>query len=222
MVDIEKLMQENDNFVFDLYGTLIDIHTDEWADETWEKFCAFLDKEGITHPEIPAFRKDFFDLDKKYREASKEYEYPEIDILEVYKELFIKYGNSVPENLFDISYKFREASREYMRLFPGVDNFFNTLKRNGKKIFILSNAQASYTLPEIEYFKLDKMVDDFIISSDYGCMKPDIHFYDAIVTRNNLDKSRTVMFGDSKTNDYYGALNAGLHGCHIDGNTAWQ
>lgn len=222
MVDIEKLMQENDNFVFDLYGTLIDIHTDEWADETWEKFCAFLDKEGITHPEIPAFRKDFFDLDKKYREASKEYEYPEIDILEVYKELFIKYGNSVPENLFDISYKFREASREYMRLFPGVENFFNTLKRNGKKIFILSNAQASYTLPEIEYFKLDKMVDDFIISSDYGCMKPDIHFYDAIVTRNNLDKSKTVMFGDSKTNDYYGALNAGLHGCHIDGNTAWQ
>lgn len=222
MVDIEKLMQENDNFVFDLYGTLIDIHTDEWADETWEKFCAFLDEEGITHPEIPAFRKDFFDLDKKYREASKEYEYPEIDILEVYKELFIKYGNSVPENLFDISYKFREASREYMRLFPGVENFFNTLKRNGKKIFILSNAQASYTLPEIEYFKLDKMVDDFIISSDYGCMKPDIHFYDAIVTRNNLDKSRTVMFGDSKTNDYYGALNAGLHGCHIDGNTAWQ
>ena len=222
MVNIDLLMKENDNFVFDLYGTIIDIHTDEWAEETWLKFCDYLDNRGILHPDIKTFRKDFFDLDHQKRVEAVEYEYPEIDILEVYQELFIKYGNSVPTDLWDISYKFRECSREYMRLYPGFKDFINTLKRNGKEVFILSNAQASYTLPEIQLFDLDKIMDDFIMSSDFGCMKPDVHFYDTIISRNNLDRKRTVMFGDNKKNDYEGAINAGLHAVLIEGNTAWK
>lgn len=29
------------NYIFDLYGTLIDIRTDEWSEEPWEEFAAW-------------------------------------------------------------------------------------------------------------------------------------------------------------------------------------
>ena len=29
------------NYIFDLYGTLVDINTDEWSDDLWEKMALF-------------------------------------------------------------------------------------------------------------------------------------------------------------------------------------
>lgn len=213
---------EFDNYIFDLYGTLIDIHTDEYRDETWEKWIVFLDGAGIQHPALDRFRDDFFYKDKKHRQRPSVYEYPEIDVLQVYDELFTLYGNRQfsDAELFEISYRFREASRDYCRLYEGVPAFLQKLRALGKKIYILSNAQRSYTLYEIKHFQLDKMVDDYLISSDYGCMKPDKSFYNAIVRKHKLDRSRSVMLGDSYENDYRGAINAGLNAIWLSGATA--
>ena len=35
-----------DNYVFDLYGTLVDIHTEEDFPKLWEKLALFLDITG--------------------------------------------------------------------------------------------------------------------------------------------------------------------------------
>ena len=218
---MDKLF-EYDNFIFDLYGTLIDIHTDEYCDETWEKWIAFLDDGGIKHPGLDRFRDDFFRTDKEHRLRASVYAYPEIDILQVYDELFTLYGNrqfSAAE-LFEIAYRFREASRDFYRLFEGVPEFLQKLRAMGKKVYILSNAQRSYTLYEIMHFMLDQMVDDFLISSDYGCMKPDKSFYNAIVQKHSLDRSRSVMLGDSYENDYRGAISAGLNAVWLSGANA--
>ena len=213
-----------DNYIFDLYGTLIDIHTDEYRDETWEKWIAFLDDSGIKHPALARFRDDFFHTDKEHRLRPSVYEYPEIDILKVYDELFTLYGNRKfsEAELFELSYRFRAASRDYCRLFEGVPAFLKKLRALGKKVYILSNAQRSYTLYEITHFKLDELVDDFLISSDYGCMKPDKAFFNALVQKHSLDRSRSVMLGDSYENDYRGAINAGLNAIwlsSVDSNT---
>lgn len=213
---------EYDNYIFDLYGTLIDIHTDESCDETWEKWIAYLDDHGIKHPALARFRDDFFHKDKAHRQRASIYEYPEIDVLRVYDELFTRYGNRKlsEAKLFEIAYRFREASRDYCRLFEGVPEFLKKLRALDKKVYILSNAQRSYTLYEIIHFNLDEMVDDFLISSDYGCMKPDKSFFDAIVRKHSLDRSRSVMLGDSYENDYRGAINAGLHAIWLSGANA--
>ena len=36
-----KLPLTYDNYIFDLYGTLVDIHTDESATAIWEKLAMF-------------------------------------------------------------------------------------------------------------------------------------------------------------------------------------
>ena len=35
-----------DNYLFDLYGTLVDIHTDENAKELWKRLAYFMDIMG--------------------------------------------------------------------------------------------------------------------------------------------------------------------------------
>lgn len=208
-----------DNFVFDLYGTLIDLHTDEWATETWGKWIDYLDGKGRKHPPLADFRRDFFDLDREYREKPTPFDNPEIDVLDVYAELFERYGNTPvkPEELFEDSHMFRVFSTEYIRLFPKVKEFLVFLHEKGKKVFLLSNAQRSYTLPELEGFGLIPLFDDYLISSDYKCMKPDKAFFNALTAQNGLEKNKTVMFGDNYENDCLGAENAGLSAVWLSG-----
>lgn len=216
MNNIEKY----DYFIFDLYGTLIDLRTDEWDIQTWKKWGAILDEKKIKHPVSYIFRYQFFKKDKLYRKrmlSLGEYTNPEIDVIDIYKELFQKYGNKgLPEELiYEVSYQFRVASREYIKLFPGVEEFLKKIRESGKHAYILSNAQASYTLPEIKMFGLDELTDDFIMSSDYKCMKPDVKFFDELIVRHNMDKSKTVMIGDSLSSDIEGAGRAGIDSIHL-------
>ena len=38
-----------ENYIFDLYGTLVDIHTDEEDDKLWEALADFYDAHGATY-----------------------------------------------------------------------------------------------------------------------------------------------------------------------------
>lgn len=210
---------EYDNFIFDLYGTLIDLHTDEHCSRTWKAWMKMLNAKGIKHAYYPIFRHSFFKMDKEFRKIqlkTHSVDHPEIDVLDIYKILFKKYGNALNDkDIEDISYSFRCASIDYIRLYPNTIKYLDFLREKGKKIYILSNAQASYTRPEIVHFGLDKLVDDYYLSSDYGCMKPDIKYFNTIINDKKLDISRTIMIGDNMDSDINGALNAGLSAYQI-------
>ncbi len=211
-----------DNYIFDLYGTLIDIRTDEQAASTWKKWYKCLKKRRLSLPPYYTFRKDFFDLDKKKREeaaAEGKYTAVEIDIIPVYRELFERYGNGIlsDEELNEISYEFRISSRIYAKLFPGVEESLRQIAAAGKHPYILSNAQRSYTWPEITMFGLDRLTEDQLISSDFGCMKPDKAFFDILLDRYNMDRMRSRMHGDSAYSDIEGAKAAGIKYVHLTG-----
>lgn len=214
-----------DYYIFDLYGTLFDVCTDEHADDTWIKWCSYLDGKGIKHPDFSVMRDTFFRMDREEREkAAKEgrFEYPEIDVIPIYQTMFNNYGNYdiIDEDYNDISFAFRKASTHWLRFYPGVENCLKTLREIGKKLYILSNAQASYTRPEILMFGLDSKVDDYIMSSDYGCMKPDKAFFDAIIDRNGIDRDKALMIGDSLSSDIKGAQMSSLHSYHLSDDNA--
>ena len=88
------------NYIFDLYGTLVDIHTNEKKAYLWKK----------------------------------------------------------------------------MSLFPGVPEMLQRLKDAGKKVFLLSNAQALFTAPEISLLGLTKYFDGILLSSDAGVKNRIRHF----------------------------------------------
>ena len=71
---------------------------------------------------------------------------------------------------------FRALSRKFLRAYDGAEELLKELRRRGKGIYLLSNAQTDFTRPEIEMLGLTGYFDGIFISSEQGCRKPSPRF----------------------------------------------
>ena len=102
-----------------------------------------------------------------------------------------------------------------MYLYPDTFACLNGLKKAGKKLYLLSNAQRSFTWQELESTGLIPYFDGILISSDEGCMKPDPQFYEICCKRYQLEKAQSVMIGNEMGSDMAGAKAVGIDGFYI-------
>ena len=195
------------NILFDLYGTLIDIHTDEEKGSFWK---AFSKRTFEYHP----YKKE--ELKRKYFDycIKLSNEVDEIDILEVFRELFHQDLDTTKL----IASEFRRLSTKYIRLYPGVKKLLSKLREDGHNIYLLSNAQESFTIPELNKFELVPYFDGIAISSMYGYKKPSSSFYYALISKYNLGISNTIMIGNDYECDYKAAKSLGLKAIYIHSN----
>ena len=207
------------NYIFDLYGTLIDIHTDEYSKNFYKKYAKWLRRQGYSF-EWKLFHRLYTSTERQYRENALNesgYVKPEICIDDVFKAVFETKGYRVSEEeIVRLCENFRSISLIYMSLFPDTTACLEGLKKAGKKIFLLSNAQRSFTWMELEQSGLVPYFDGILISSDEGCMKPDPAFYDICCERYGLDKSQSIMIGNELNSDMAGAKAAGIDGFYIN------
>ncbi len=207
------------NYVFDLYGTLIDINTNEWQRKLWDKLAILYKYKGAGYSakEIAADYGKYVDAEKR-RVRRRHPEYTEIDIKieKVFRKLFTAKGvKPSKREIREICTAFRCYSTTYIRLYDGVLDLMDTLKSKGKRIYLLSNAQRGFTENELNMFGLIPYFDGIIISSDEECSKPDRHYYDILVERFGLDRGETIMIGNDYIADIKGAHDAGLHSLYI-------
>lgn len=200
------------DLIFDLYGTLVDIHTEE-NDLVWEKTALYFGFYGAAYsgPELKAAFQNA--MHNREAQAGQSYEcFPDIPFEEIMKELFIAHG--VKENTDTLSLNaaqvFRISSIEYICLYPHVKAALNTLKENGYRLWLLSNAQRAFTAYELRLLGLDHCFDGIYISSDYMCRKPDVRFFMALIDAQQLDPAKCLMIGNDRTTDIAGAQTAGL------------
>jgi len=200
------------DLIFDLYGTLVDIHTEE-DDRVWEKTAFYFGFYGAryTGPELKAaFRSAMAEREAK---AGQSYEcFPDIPFEQVMGELFREKG--VTENAdtlgFQAAQLFRISSLAYVRLYPGVLEALAALREKGCRLWLLSNAQRVFTAFELKLLGLGEQLDGIYISSDYQCRKPDTRFFRALIEEQKLDVSRCLMIGNDLETDIAGARAAGL------------
>lgn len=62
---------------------------------------------------------------------------------------------------------FRILSTDYVKLYDGVTDLLEALKKKGKKIYLLSNAQRIFTEYEMHTLGIAKYFDDIFISSTW-------------------------------------------------------
>ena len=172
-----KLPLTYDNYIFDLYGTLVDIHTDESDTAIWEKLAMFYGYYGALYEakELKAryetlvksseaeLKKKLEDMDiEKQNEASDaqfaiSYAHeasPEIHIEDVFEKLYEEKGvNPTKELSVHTGQFFRVMSTEYIKLYPGTKEMLKELKKAGKNVYLLSNAQRIFTAYEIDVSK---------------------------------------------------------------------
>ena len=205
--------------MFDLYGTLIDINTDEWDMKLWEKLTILYRYKGAryTAEEINKLYNQFVEDEKKrVRRRHPEYSVIDIKIEKVFKKLFtVKGVKTTKRELAEICTAFRCYSTKYIKLYDGVLDLLDTLKAKGKGVYLLSNAQRLFTENELNMFGLTKYFDGIVISSDEECSKPDTHYFDILIDRYGLEKAETIMVGNDFISDIQGAHDAGLRSLYI-------
>lgn len=200
------------DFIFDLYGTLVDIHTEE--DETvWEKTALYFGYYGA-HYTAGSLKSAFeSELKKRQAKAGQSYEcFPDIPFHEVMADLFRHKG--IAENADSLGIQaaqlFRISSTEYIRLYPDVLDALAGLRKTGYRLWLLSNAQEMFTKYELEHLGLTNSFDGIYLSSCYGCRKPDVRFFRALLDGEQLDPKKCLMIGNDRETDMAGAKAAGI------------
>ncbi len=207
------------NYIFDLYGTLIDIRTDEEKIELWEKMAIFY---GYRKANYSAFelRQTYHAmcgaLKLETQKKHPDYQKVDFDLTRVFRKLYEAKGVKVSDELASMTANvFRCYSTDFIKLYDGVEDLLKTLKSKGKNIYLLSNAQHDFTLPEIDMLGLREYFDDILISSDFECSKPDTHYFEILFERNSLKKEDSIMIGNDCVSDIKSAHNFGIKSLYI-------
>ena len=200
------------DLILDLYGTLVDIHTEE-DDTVWEKTALYFGYYGAAY--TGSALRDAFQraMAEKKAKAGQSYEcFPDLPFEPVLAQLFREKG--VEEDADRLgkhaAQLFRICSTEYIRLYPGVTDALKSLREKGYRLWLLSNAQHVFTAYELNHLGLTPYFDGIYLSSDFSCRKPDIRFFTALLEEQKLDPSKCLMIGNDLDTDIAGAKNAGL------------
>ena len=200
------------DLIFDLYGTLLDIHTEE-NDLVWEKTALYFGFYGAhysTRELKAAFQAE---LQKREAKAGQSYEcFPDIPFEQVMAALFRARGVEEDADVLGVNAAqlFRISSIEYVRLYPHVLEALAELRKKGCRLRLLSNAQRVFTAYELRHLGLGEQLDGIYISSDYRCRKPDVRFFRALLEEQGLSAERCLMIGNDRQTDIAGAKAAGL------------
>lgn len=208
-----------DNYIFDLYGTLVDIHTEDEKPEVWEKMALFYGYyNAVYRPE--ELQKRFMQLTAENHSQSDRHEaFPEIKIEQVFFRLFDEKKATADETLaVHAGQFFRILTTEYVRVYEGAAELLSDLKSCGKKIYLLSNAQRIFTEYEMHLLKLTDYFDDIFISSECGVKKPDKLFFRLLMDKHRLDAGKSIMIGNDMDSDIKGAGQMGLSTFYIHSN----
>ncbi len=207
--------------LFDLYGTLADIHTEDDAPVVWRKLALFYGYHGA-HYAPKELRAAFHaGMAAQNATAGQSYEgYPDMPVEPVLESLFCQKGaaDGARQNAAAAAQVLRLAQTRYIRLYPGVKAALAALRADGHRLILLSNAQAAFTAPELAHLGLVPYFDAVYLSSDHRCRKPDPRFFAVPVREHGLDPARCLMIGNDAATDIAGAKAAGMAALYLHTN----
>lgn len=201
------------NIIFDLYGTLVNIHTNENKSNLWKKLSLFYSYNGANY-KPNEMKKAYVTKVKNKTDENTKTKYPDINLPLVFRELYADKGVNVDKELVSYSMRlFRSLSTEYIGLYPGVKSLLNELKSRNKKIYMLSNGQREFTVPELNYLGIHDYFDGLYSSSDIEICKPDKAFFNYLIENEHLNKEESIFVGNDDVCDVEGSKAASLEDC---------
>ena len=211
-----KEMKDYRNYIFDLYGTLVDIRTDEHSPAFW-KNCTILFAGHGAEYEYSELKDAYFEAIHLLEEERKEEgHHIEIDIYDVFEELCSRKNVKADRKLIEkTAEKFRALSIRHIRLYAGAKELLTVLREKGKKVFLLSNAQTLFTIGEMKDLGIYDLFDAIFISSACGYKKPDVCFLKQLVDRFDLNIEESLMIGNDLCSDIQMANDAGMDNYYI-------
>ncbi len=207
------------DYIFDLYGTLADICTDESPAVFWEGAAADAETYGARYTG-ETLRREYLRLcaDEVRLRAGTEPDAPkrfvEPELLNVFVRLLPKGADAAA-----FARAFRKRSTLWIRPMPHALETLDALRKGGARTYLLSNAQSCFTRFELDALGLTERFDGILLSSDAGMKKPYRGLFELLLDRYGIDRKTAVMVGNDAVADISGAEGAGLSSRYIH---TWQ
>jgi len=201
--------------IFDCYGTLIDIKTDEESLTTYDAVSNWLIYQGIRISSDELMNKYKRTVDEELERSGQKY--PEVKLEGIFTKICGQYANSNIHGTtvgVEIARTFRAASLKQLKVLP---NSLRLLKKfNGYPMAIVSNGQRAFSEPELRYLGLHSYFKFVIFSSDVGYQKPDPRIFMSSTEQLGLKPREILFIGDSFDNDITPAERLGMKAMHIN------
>ncbi len=195
-----KSLKRYRHYIFDFYGTLADIRTDETQKKLWEKMARWYGRHGAAYKakELQnaylAFCSD--------EQANSPDPLFEIELRRVFARLYAEKGCRPEESLTEeTAVFFRRCSTEKLELYPWTRPLLLRLRAAGAGIYLLSNAQACFTEYELKKLGIDRSFDGIVLSSDAGVRKPSPAIMERLLKTYGLKPQDCLMTGNDRTTD---------------------
>jgi putative hydrolase of the HAD superfamily len=222
--------------LFDIYGTLIDITTDESDIAVYEALSKWLEYKYIylsadqlkwlykeefarrigTEAARKKLEEDVFKsiIDEfETRLAALQEAHPDADVREVFKSIVQRFTQRTPEELehmaTDLSHLFRAMTRKRIFLYPTVKPALDQMQKR-YRLGIVSNAQEAFTMPELALYGLQPYFETIVLSSQAGVKKPNSRIFARALANLNEKPDRVVFVGNDMTADMMGASKLGM------------
>ena len=206
------------NYIFDLYGTLIDIETDEESESFWQDMCEYYNDFGTSYSPMELKRR-YHEYCNREEKALIE-DYPEIKLEKVFLSLLEEGGGYSPIDRYEwtllCAQYFRALSRKKLVTYKDTITLLKTLKQQEKRVYLLSNAQTCFTLDEMLKCKITPYFNGIYFSSDYGVKKPSRAFMEILLKNERLKVEESVMIGNDLTSDICVASKVGMKSIFIN------
>ncbi len=194
--------------VFDHYGTLVDIWTNEGKPEIFHYLSLYLQYFGA-HTTRDKLRSSFEEERERYVKKTRE-PYPEVDLEIVFKKILQKHQLGNPFLTESCCKLYRLLSLERIKLFPDTLAVLKEIKRTGHPMALVSDAQKVFALDEIRFLGLTEFFPYLVLSTYVGFKKPDPRLFAIASSLLNIDPSEMVYIGDNPDKDIEGAKQTGM------------
>lgn len=204
-----KVLIKNKAVFFDLYGTLIDIRTDEHDFSTYEVLSRYLSYHSVFISSNELKNAYFERINQQLTQSNETF--PEVDIYSIFFDIMHTYGKDKYTNktVIDVSMLYRSLT---IRRFEPFEGIYENLAEicNNYKTALISDAQWVFTEPEIKILGIDRFLKYRFFSSRYGYKKPDERLFKIAMKKLDVKPENSLYIGDNPSRDLVGAKNAGM------------
>ena len=99
---------------------------------------------------------------------------------------------------------------------PGAEEAVERLSKK-YKLYLASNGTAKVQAGRLASANISRFFEEVFVSQEIGANKPSPEYFERCFAKiPGLDKSKTIMVGDSLTSDILGGQNAGIATCWVN------
>lgn len=201
--------------LFEPYGTLLDLETDERDWYAYLNLARFLEYRGVRFS-ADELRWLWFERVARHQ-ATGDGAYPEFRARTVWQELLTEHAGPswLPLDLesgtllTDLTMLHRALTRRTLRLMDGVRPLLEELAGR-VRLGIVSDCQPEYVLPELQIAGIDHHFQARVVSGAQGFRKPDARLFAKALRTLGVPAGQALFVGVDTGRDVAGARAAGM------------